>query len=193
MTEEQRKLVEDNIKLAYMVGSRYGGSEDTYQEAMVGLCKAAMTYNPELGAFSSYAVPTIEHQLQTQHRLSHTKGRWSPQRPISMDAMIFEDEYANSYNLYDFMSDRHQNTERDAINNVMASDKMISRIAPLSMLMYNTHIDQMELSKRFGCTRQYISYFLAQERRWAKYYLDHGEVPESWMNRADALRRRWAV
>lgn len=64
MTEEQQKLVEENLKLVPYTFNTYFKSrqdiaEDLIQEGNYGLCLASMRYNPDVGKFSTYAVKTI--------------------------------------------------------------------------------------------------------------------------------------
>lgn len=64
MTPENERLVLDNMKLVKFVLSRYirtppGLYEDLEQEGYLALCKAAETYNPEVGKFSTWAIPNI--------------------------------------------------------------------------------------------------------------------------------------
>lgn len=63
LNDEQRKLVEDNIKLAYHVAHRYSLNvldEDIFQLACLGLCKAARAFDPkkeiQFGTFSYYCI-----------------------------------------------------------------------------------------------------------------------------------------
>lgn len=64
LTEEQRKLVSDNLSLATWNATRWirrGGpqairyADDIHQEAKLGLVRAALAFKPGLGRFSVYA------------------------------------------------------------------------------------------------------------------------------------------
>lgn len=57
LTDEQRKLVEDNVGLVYSEAHKRGVvSEDLIQEGMMGLMNAARYYSPDFGVkFSTYA------------------------------------------------------------------------------------------------------------------------------------------
>ena len=61
LTDEQRKLVEDNIRLVYQQVHKRGiVNEDLVQEGMLGLINAARFYSPEFGVkFSTYACSYI--------------------------------------------------------------------------------------------------------------------------------------
>lgn len=85
MTIQQQQLVEDNIKLVYYTISHYYswliGNEDIEQEGMIGLCKAAKSYEPEKGAFSTYAVVKIRGAISDE--LSRDRKRI---KTVSLDA-----------------------------------------------------------------------------------------------------------
>lgn len=59
MTDAQKKLVEDNLPLAYWYAHKWRNrlieEEDREQIAMLGMCKAAIAYDPSRGAFSTVA------------------------------------------------------------------------------------------------------------------------------------------
>ena len=70
LTPELRKLVEDNVGLARKVAWQFAQAgkqdmyEDLFQEGCLALCKAVMTFKPELGwKLSTYAFPFIQHKV----------------------------------------------------------------------------------------------------------------------------------
>jgi RNA polymerase sigma factor (sigma-70 family) len=73
LTEEQKQLVEQNIPLAVMCAKKlykiYNSLKPDYEEllseAKLGLCKAAVDFDPEKGfRFSTYAVWIIEGRIR---------------------------------------------------------------------------------------------------------------------------------
>lgn len=63
-------LVEDNMKLVYYIVSReyptYIGDEDIVQCGMVGLCKAANTWDESKSEFSTYACKCITNEIRKE-------------------------------------------------------------------------------------------------------------------------------
>lgn len=63
LTDEQSKLVEDNIKLVYCIAHKYNRPnlfDDMVQEGSMGLICAAQRFNPDLGLkFSTFAYSYI--------------------------------------------------------------------------------------------------------------------------------------
>lgn len=71
---EKDKLIEENMKLVYFLISKYYPSfiqdEDTIQEGMVGLCKAASTWDESKSKFSTYASQCILNEIKEYFRKS---------------------------------------------------------------------------------------------------------------------------
>lgn len=87
MNENERQLVEDNIKLVYYVIHNYYPTfsldEDLTQIGMIGLCKAAQTWNPEKSKFSGYAVACIKNDIRAE-----LKKRIKQIEPMSIETKI---------------------------------------------------------------------------------------------------------
>ena len=72
MNDDQRRLVEKSLQLVRWTVKRYISSnesvtglgfDDLYQEGCVALCRAAASYQPEKGEFSTFAVTVIRNHL----------------------------------------------------------------------------------------------------------------------------------
>lgn len=73
LTDEQNKLVEDNIPLVHLTlrkfSNRAADYNDMYQQGCMGLCKAALYFDASLGyAFSTYAISMIEGEIMRYFR-----------------------------------------------------------------------------------------------------------------------------
>ena len=79
MTEEQKKLVEENMNLVYFTLSRYYPwllqDEDVRSVGMIGLMIAAQNWEPSRGKFSTFAVKVIKREISNEWRKTQTKGR----------------------------------------------------------------------------------------------------------------------
>jgi RNA polymerase sigma factor (sigma-70 family) len=68
LCDELHELVEQNVGLAWAVVNRWRRSgldvDDLAQAGMIGLCKAARTFDPERGAFSTYATHWIKAEIR---------------------------------------------------------------------------------------------------------------------------------
>lgn len=81
MNREQELLVESNMNLVPYTWQKHrssfpiGDKEDYFGEGYMGLCKAALTWDPSRGMFSTYAVYCIlnamRKYLRSQNKVSH--------------------------------------------------------------------------------------------------------------------------
>lgn len=90
MNKEQQKLCEDNVKLAYYIVSQYYPTyihdEDITAAALLGLCKAAESYDSEKGLFSTFAGKCIRNEINQEFI---TRKPYS--KTISLDTKVGED------------------------------------------------------------------------------------------------------
>lgn len=72
MLMSKQQLIEDNMNLVYYVINKYYPTyiceEDVIQEGMVGLCKAANSYDSDKGIFSTFACHCILNQIRYYFR-----------------------------------------------------------------------------------------------------------------------------
>lgn len=85
MTKQQQQLVEDNMNLVYFTIARYyphhKGDDDVVQIGMMGLCKAAASYDDSKGQFSTYAIIKIRSAISYEFRKDSKRVK-----AISLDA-----------------------------------------------------------------------------------------------------------
>ena len=69
---EKDKLIEENMKLVYYIVNKYYPSfikdEDVIQEGMVGLCKAASSWDDSKSKFSTFASVCILNEIKLYFR-----------------------------------------------------------------------------------------------------------------------------
>lgn len=72
MNDEQQKLVTDNMTLVHFLINRYyptfNGNEDVVQTGMVGLCKAAKSWDSSKSTFPTYASNCILNEIKNYFR-----------------------------------------------------------------------------------------------------------------------------
>lgn len=110
--EERDQLITDNMQLVYFLISKYFPdyiqNEDVQQEGMLGLIKAADTFNSSKGKFSTYAstciLNTIRHYFSRENK--HTGC-------LSLEKTILTDEAGNDLTILDtIVGDEDVNTSR---------------------------------------------------------------------------------
>jgi RNA polymerase sigma factor (sigma-70 family) len=119
MTEEESALMESNSRLAWWVANRVlrrvmarQGTdrnaealfEDLLDAALFGLSLAAKTFNPELGAFSTYAVTVMTGEC---NRFLERSGRKLPPADVHLVSLsdLVAHEYDDGDALGEFVAD----------------------------------------------------------------------------------------
>lgn len=89
--EERNKLVEDNQKLVWFVIRRFYPTfwhdEDLVQTGMIGLIRAADTYDPEKGSFSHFAIVCIRNEMMMEF-----KRRLKQPDALALETPMFGDD-----------------------------------------------------------------------------------------------------
>lgn len=164
LTESQWKLVKDNIKLAYFLVKRSTGlstsdprTEPYLDEAMDTLMRCAQTYDPMSAThaqFSTYAYKSIRRNLSFPHKKE-----------------IIRNQKFKSLSLVDYDSVKYKDTRlmdiKEFINHIL--DQMDEQARQVHELLMEG-LDQVQISKRMGVTKQRISAIIRHNRLLAKLY-----------------------
>ena len=96
MTDEERRLVEENQKLVYFTLRKIiwdapaAEWEEYVQLGMMGLCYAAMAWRPEKGAFATLASRCIEMEVRKYVRYQRQACRDKRKEAFSLDAVMID-------------------------------------------------------------------------------------------------------
>lgn len=159
MTEEQKKLVEENHNLIYFYLHKRGLSIDEYYGlAAIGLCKAAITYKDSISEFSTYALKCISNEVGNYFR-NYFRTRTIPDDLIvSLQDIILDNG-----------NDEPLTYERYIPDNINVEDEVIARISVNKVLSNLTdqerqilllHMDgmrQMDIANHIGISRARVS------------------------------------
>lgn len=156
--EYREKLVEDNIRLAYLVLKQYKlDSEEYFDVAAIGLWKAANTYDVTKGvAFSTYAMTVMRNELKRLYKILTRQNQIAEYAICSYDAEINDntDEAIINYKLASNVS-----VEDDVVLKLTIQrlkDKLSAReqvIFDLVLLGYN----QPEIARYLNISQSYVS------------------------------------
>lgn len=162
LTEDQRKLVEDNRGIAYLTAYRMVNqkqvppqlTEDAVQEAMIGLMQAAQAYEPERGlAFSTLASCCCRNRVLTAMYMLRKQCR--AESETSLDEQTRDGEGRRLYMLV-----AENDTEAEAVDWLgdMVRETLGSEKAHWAkMLIENANGSPMhEIAKARGVTRQNV-------------------------------------
>ena len=94
----RNELIENNMGLVYFIVNKYfptyRGNEDIIQIGMIGLCRAADFYDPNKGAFSTYAGKFIANEIRHSFRESSRAIKCS-----SLDRMVTNEIESDFYDI----------------------------------------------------------------------------------------------
>ncbi|MBR6820720.1 MAG: sigma-70 family RNA polymerase sigma factor [Bacilli bacterium] len=119
----KERLINCNLRLVVTVASRYKNYInhlqilDIIQEGNLGLIRALETYDPELGAFSTYAFPWIRQKIT--RGMSNTEA--TIRKPVHMENLIRQfkrlvDKYKGGRELSDLEIMRALKIDKDTLN-----------------------------------------------------------------------------
>ena len=109
LTEEQKKLVEENHNLIYWFANKYHiNLEDYYDILAQGLCMAAYYYDPSKCSFSAYAYLVMNTEMHKEHRKTLRKSE-IPRGNIF--------HYENTWELSELMPE-YEKTENKVIDKI---------------------------------------------------------------------------
>lgn len=164
LNEEQRRLVEENMALVGFTMAKYFPNtipererEDFESIGTIGLCKAAMGYDPEKGTFSGYAVATIRREINREF-IDRYRGKRKHNGMLTLQALT-EDDKA----LEEVLADDQPGVEllvsvRVAIEALPQFDRRVMQAAL-------DGVPRKEIAAMLGCKRQWVEYCLNRARR----------------------------
>ena len=164
MTEEQKKLAEENHSLIYFYARKDNVSkqdfDDMYGILAIGLCKAARDYDESRGsAFSTVAMGYMLNECRNAYRCDKYKnGKLTICSYNNIFPLSDDDGTAEYINVIEGKSDVWDDINLIEFNQF---NEQLRKIAYLSYLGYN----QKEIAKEMGITQSLVSRKLKMIRR----------------------------
>ena len=174
LTEEQRKLVEDNIGLAYEFVHRKGFTygyefEDAVQIALLGLIHAAMTFKESKSKFSTYAFLAMQSQFNMEYR-KIKRQKESGIINISLSEPITESE---ELSVEDIVAERQDSIE--SIETIIVVKNIYEKLNDkekqvMNMVFYakEKEANQKNIAKKLGVSQSFVSRTLKKFREYLK-------------------------
>lgn len=168
LTDEQKKLVEDNIPLAYFLAKRISHPhieyEDAVQLALLGFCKAARLYDPEKSKFATFASLAAQHIIQMEERKYRHEVAKQIYEGKSLDSNVLEYGCKGDFfPLHEIIPDLKQDTYRQvaariAIKEVTSfRDSLSNRDRTIFDCYVLSGMTQREIAEKLGLSQSYIS------------------------------------
>lgn len=162
LTNDQRKLVEDNINLARFMTYKWMGKgvhdlgyDEIFSLFSFALCKAGATFSPERGVkFSSYAITCMENEMKMAFRRS------KPIKLAEINTFMIEDGDGNSVDIFEMIPNK-DHLKYDEIVNLMFLREALKILAPRDIQIliwrYCNEETQAIIAKKLKITRAYVS------------------------------------
>lgn len=164
MTKEQQKLVESNIKLAYKFATQYKNSytcefDDLVQIASVGLCKAAITYDPSKNyKFSTYAYVTMRNEILQLKRKKRIEDNYAT---LSLDSESYSDTTNNTVGTLSDIIPSEMNIEDQVVNKFQIEYALNQLKEPqksiVKYMIDNPDATQCQCRNHFGVSQPTVS------------------------------------
>lgn len=157
LTDEQKKLVEDNHNLIYSYANKkHISAEKWYDVLAIAICKAARTFDSDKGKFSTWAYRFMDNELRTCWNKENKKSKIPESFMLSYDAtnnnedVEYNDSYINCFSDIEAYEDIVQSTMMlDIVNDMNDIEKRVFELV-LSGYM------QQEIAAEVGRTRQQV-------------------------------------
>lgn len=176
LNEDQRKMVEENLKLVPFTITRFIGKskldgEDAMSIGYLGLCKAALSYKPGRGNFSTYAVKSIKNAILREFQSNNCKCRHTELEVISLNQTIPYLEDSNE--LFEVIVDRSVDVESEVINRIVCRD-ILERI-PVAKRIYYDGESPKDVAKEKKMTKQHVYITCRRELERVRKFIEEGE------------------
>lgn len=159
MTDDQKKLVEDNHLLIYkVINDMKLSTECNYGLAAIGLCKAAINYNPEKCSFSTFAYKCIKNEIMCDYRSRNKPKRALNENLISYDVPILSQDGGEKISLLDQI-ESDVSVEDEAICAVLYN-KMLEQLEERDrkiLLLFQKGLKQADIAKIIGISQANVS------------------------------------
>ena len=138
----RKKLIVEHSWLVgwYLKGTR---DADLSQAGMVGLCEAALRFNPELGfAFSTYALYWVRREVSALRK-----------KNAKFERLVLNDEIVMSTH----------GAPQVVVEFLLDLKKILSpKLWVIFRLKYGRGMDEKEIAQEYQCTRQWINMQIQQ-------------------------------
>jgi RNA polymerase sigma factor (sigma-70 family) len=165
MTDEQKKLVEDNLNLARHLAYKFiikGTYNFTYDEIFslfsFALCKASIAFDLKNGVkFSSYACRCMVNELGMAFRRKTTSRE---NETYALDAVLSEDNEGNKASFLDYLySDGH--VEYEKVENLMTLKEALKSLEEKELMIislrYFNEDNHASIGKKLNISRCWAS------------------------------------
>lgn len=159
----KQELIEDNINLVhFLIGKHYptfSNDEDIIQSGMVGLCRAANTWDESKSKFSTYACQCILNEIKDEFR-----SRKKHHGNLSLDYEVNSDEGTVTFG--DLI-------EGDLDIDFVDTEPVMDKLSPVEQDVFSlltAGVSPNDIGKRYGLSKQRMNNIMRKIRLvWRNY------------------------
>lgn len=175
MTDEHRKLIEENYNIFYeFFHKRNIYDEDIQQECVERVCENIDRFDETRGKISTFMFSVCDSAVAHHIRFNNRHKRNTFENPtFSLYLTLYGDEESSNFTYEDMIA-----SEEDSINNFINTDHYLKFIEHLKKVLSKKEFDTLdeyikgktfeEISNKFGVTKQCVNFNLQKARRKAR-------------------------
>lgn len=170
LTEEQKKLVEENYKLVpYVIFSvmHLDDLEEWHGYACIGLCNAAVLWDEKKGPFATYAVKAIKNSIIREINYNGRKSRKIDNEKLSLDYCYSEDGSVEDETLQSIIPDKKNPDWGEILGMRELIERLDDREKRYVLLLIKGY-SFAEIAKFEGISRQCVHLWVQRARKKLK-------------------------
>lgn len=171
LTEEQKKLVEENYKLVpYVIFSvmHLDDIEEWHGCACIGLCNAAVLWDKKKGPFSTYAVNAIRNSIISEINYNGRQSRKiDDENKLSLDYCYSENGSVEDETLKSIIPDK-KNPDWGEIFGIRELIEMLDNREKRYIILLIKGYSFAEIAKSEGVSRQCVHLWVQRARKKLK-------------------------
>ena len=163
LDEQQKKLVEKNHNLIYHTLHKYKLNEEEYYDILaIGLCKAAIKFDPERSKFSTFAIKVMYNEFLQHDRNENANKRKVNKNTLSLNYIMRDPKNQDrKCEFWELLTDGRE-PFMDVIH-MHLPDILTEQELLVCKLSYNGY-NQTQIGEKLGVTQSYASRLLKKAR-----------------------------
>ena len=162
LTDEQAKLIEDNMDFIRWCFKRFNvNNEDWQQDCLYGICKFIHLYDPERGSIASFLREVILSRICTIYKRDNTKKENLNTYAVRFEDTAYEDSDGDTLTYYDVVGSEDESFDKIGDRDLyykfledLCNDKRITKKQFNNFVAYINLGDYEQVGKLYGYSRQ---------------------------------------
>ena len=163
LDEQQRELVEQNHNLIYHTLRKYKLNQEEYYDVLaIGLCKAAIAFDPKRSKFSTFAVNVMYNEFLQHDRNENAQKRKVNKNTLSLNYRMKDPKNESRTCEFGELLTNGREPFMDVIH-MHLPDILTKKELLVCQLSYNGY-NQTQIGEKLGVTQSYASRLLKRAR-----------------------------